>query len=73
MDIDAVNVVETANIPDQQSSPSISKNGIIGVLLGVLLSVAIILIALYFQRYCEDTGRCRKISWSQCSGYDPVN
>ena len=45
MDIDAVNVVETANIPDQQSSPSISKNGIIGVLLGILLSVAIILIA----------------------------
>lgn len=45
MDIDVVNVVETANIPDQQSSPSISKNGIIGVLLGVLLSVAIILIA----------------------------
>ena len=45
MDIDAVNVVETANIPDQQSSPSISKNGIIDVLLGVLLSVAIILIA----------------------------
>ena len=45
MDIDAVNVVETANIADQQSSPSISKNGIIGVLLGVLLSVAIILIA----------------------------
>ena len=41
----AANVVETANIPDQQSSPSISKNGIIGVLLGVLLSVAIILIA----------------------------
>lgn len=45
MDIDAVNVVETANIPDQQSIPSISKNGIIGVLLGILLSVAIILIA----------------------------
>ena len=30
MDIDAVNVVETANIPEQKSSPSISKNGIIG-------------------------------------------
>lgn len=44
MDIDAVNVVETANIPEQKASPSISKNGIIGVLLGVLLSVAIILI-----------------------------
>ena len=45
MDIDAVNVVETANIPDQKSSPNISKNGVIGGLLGVLLSVAIILIA----------------------------
>ena len=45
MDIDAVNVVETANIPDQKSSPSVSKNGVIGGLLGVLLSVAIILIA----------------------------
>lgn len=45
MDIDAVNVVETANIPEQKSSPSISKNGIIGGFLGVLLSVAIILIA----------------------------
>lgn len=45
MDIDAVNVVETANIPDQKSTPNISKNGVIGGLLGVLLSVAIILIA----------------------------
>ena len=45
MDIDAVNVVETANIPDQKSSPNISKNGVIGGFLGVLLSVAIILIA----------------------------
>ena len=49
MDIDAVNVVETANIPDQKSSPSISKNGVIGGLLGVLLSVAIILIAYIFN------------------------
>ena len=45
MDIDAVNVVETANIPEQKSSPSITKNGIIGGFLGVLLSVVIILIA----------------------------
>ena len=45
MDIDAVNVVETANIPDQKASPSITKNGIIGGFLGVLLSVVIILIA----------------------------
>lgn len=49
MDIDAVNVVETANIPDQKSSPNISKNGVIGGFLGVLLSVAIILIAYIFN------------------------
>lgn len=45
MNIDAVNVVEPANIPEQKSSPSISKNGIIGGLLGALLAIAIILIA----------------------------
>ena len=45
MDIDAVNVVETANIPEEKASPSISKNGIIGGILGVFLSVAVILIS----------------------------
>ena len=45
MDIDAVNVVETANIPEEKASPSISKNGIIGGILGVFLSVAVVLIS----------------------------
>lgn len=45
MDIDAVNVVETANIPDSKDSPSISKNGAIGGLLGVFLSVLIVIIS----------------------------
>ena len=45
MDINAVNVVETANIPEEKASPSISKNGIIGGLLGVFVSVAVILIS----------------------------
>lgn len=44
MDIEAVNVVENANIPDQKSSPSLSKNGVIGGMLGVVLATAIILI-----------------------------
>ena len=39
MDIDAVNVVETANIPDGKSSPSLKKNGALGGLLGVFLAV----------------------------------
>lgn len=44
MNIDAVNVVDMANIPNEKSSPSLSKNGIIGGLLGVILATAIILI-----------------------------
>ena len=44
MDIKAVNVVETANIPDEPSSPSVPKNGVIGGLFGVLLAAAIVII-----------------------------
>jgi capsular polysaccharide biosynthesis protein len=44
MDIDAVNVVDTANIPSQKASPSVSKNALIGGFLGVFLAVAIIIV-----------------------------
>jgi capsular polysaccharide biosynthesis protein len=44
MDIDAVNVVETANIPQEKSSPSLAKNGILGGALGLFLAIAIVLI-----------------------------
>lgn len=44
MDTEAVNVVENANIPDEKASPSLSKNGIIGGMLGVVLATAIVLI-----------------------------
>lgn len=44
MNLEAVNVVDTANIPDEKASPSLSKNGIIGGLLGVIIATAIILI-----------------------------
>lgn len=44
MDLEAVNVVDTADIPDEKASPSLSKNGIIGGLLGVIIATAIILI-----------------------------
>lgn len=44
MDIDAVNIVESANIPDTKSSPSLSKNGIIGGMAGCMLAAIIILI-----------------------------
>ena len=42
MDIEAVNVVDTANIPDQKVSPSISRNAMLGGLLGVVVAAAII-------------------------------
>lgn len=45
MDIDAVNVVETANIPENKISPSIKKNGLVGGVAGVAIAIAIILIA----------------------------
>ena len=44
MDIDAVNVVETANITENKISPSIKKNGLVGGVAGVAIAIAIILI-----------------------------
>ena len=44
MDIDAVNVAETANMPTEKSSPSCMKWALIGGLVGCLLICAILLI-----------------------------
>lgn len=44
MNIDAVNIVETANIPNEKASPSLSKNAVMGGLFGVILATAIILL-----------------------------
>lgn len=46
MDIDAVNLIDTANLPLTPASPSKSRNTIIGGLLGFLLTCAAI-IAMY--------------------------
>lgn len=43
MDIEAVNVVDTANIPDEKASPSLAKNGMIGGILGVVIAIAMIM------------------------------
>lgn len=60
MDIEAVNVVETANIPTQKSSPSVSRNTMLGGMLGVLI-VAAIAVAAYLLndtiRTAEDAER----------------
>ena len=44
MDIQAVNVAETANMPMKKSSPSVLKNSFIGGLLGVFLIIAVVLV-----------------------------
>ena len=44
MDIEAVNVVDTANIPNEKASPSLAKNGVIGGLFGVIIAMAAVII-----------------------------
>lgn len=44
MDIEAINVVDTANIPNEKASPSLAKNGVIGGLLGVIIAMAAVII-----------------------------
>lgn len=44
MDIEAVNVVDSANIPNEKASPSLAKNGVIGGVLGVIIAMAAVII-----------------------------
>ena len=44
MDIQAVNVAETANMPMKKASPSVLKNTFLGGVLGVFLIIAIVLV-----------------------------
>ena len=44
MDIEAVNVVDDANLPEAPVSPNPMKNAIIGALLGFILSVGIVVV-----------------------------
>lgn len=51
MDIDAVNVVETANMPINKAEPSVFRWTLIGGLIGILLVCAVILV----QYLMDDT------------------
>lgn len=44
MDIEAVNVVETANYPYEKAGPSVAKWTLIGAMLGAMLVIAIVMI-----------------------------
>ena len=43
-DIEAVNVVDEANIPDEPVSPSIKKNGLIGAVAGAFIAIIVIIV-----------------------------
>lgn len=44
MEIDAVNTIETANLPENPSSPSVMKNTAIGGMLGIVLAAGILVL-----------------------------
>lgn len=54
MDIDAVNVVESANLPTKKAGPSVAKWTIFGGIAGVFLLCAIILVVYLL----DDTIKC---------------
>ena len=45
MDIEAVNIVETANMPTYKASPSVGKNAMLGGMLGILTVAAIVILS----------------------------
>lgn len=45
MDLEAVNIVDEANIPTEPSSPNVLRNTFIGIVLGIFIAVAIVVIA----------------------------
>lgn len=65
MDIDAVNVVETANIPTEKASPSCFRWTLIGGILGCLLVCAVVLIRFLLDdtiRSSEDVEKYLELS-----------
>ena len=65
MNSEAVNVVDEANIPAEKYSPSVSKNGLIGGVLGCMIAVAIILIRFIMNdtiQTAEDVERYLQLS-----------
>ncbi len=51
MAIDAINIVDDANLPDHKSAPNNTKNAIIGALIGGFLAALIVLI----RHFMDDT------------------
>lgn len=44
MNLEAVNVIDEANLPTAPSSPNVKRNAVLGVLVGIILAMAIVVI-----------------------------
>lgn len=44
MDIESVNIVDFANLPENPVSPKVNRNTVIGALIGIVISIAVIVI-----------------------------
>ena len=44
MDIDAINIVDDANLPDHKSAPHNARNAVIGALIGAFLVMAVLIV-----------------------------
>ena len=64
MDIETVNIVETANVPTHKASPSARKNTALGGMLGILIVATIVILSPPDERYDSDGRGCGKISWN---------
>lgn len=65
MDVEAVNVVDKANIPSAPYSPDIRRNGMIGGIIGAAIAVGIILLLYMLNdtvRTAEDVERYLQLS-----------
>ena len=56
MDIDAINVVDDANLPTHKSAPSNTKNALIGALIGAFIVIAVVVI----RHLLDDTVKSRE-------------
>ena len=60
MDIEAVNVVETANVPMQKSGPAVGRNTVLGGMLGILIVAGSLVVSYLLNdtiRTAEDVER----------------
>ncbi|MCD7765965.1 MAG: Wzz/FepE/Etk N-terminal domain-containing protein [Lachnospiraceae bacterium] len=65
MELESVNIVDEANLPDEPSSPSLTKNVLIAALLGLVASLAVLVVIFILDdkvKTSEDVERYLGIS-----------